>query len=274
MKNIKGVISDWAGTLVDYGCIAPLETIIDVFKQKGIIISREIAKEPMGLGKRDHIEVLLNSESVKKQWERKYGRPPNDNDLNDLYNKFIPHLLNILERYSLPIDGVEELLEYLRSEGIKIGTTSGYTREMMECVFKCSPDVLRLVDNVVTSDEVEISRPAPLMIYKNQLQLNMYPSWKIVKFGDTIADIDEGRNAGVWTIGIIKGGSLLGLSKREISTMNRKQIRDSVEDVKEKFINAGADFVANSVLDIKDILKIIDEKIQNGEKPNILKEIN
>lgn len=58
LNNLKGIIVDWAGTMVDYGCMAPLNVFVEVFKEKGITISKEEARGPMGLKKLDHIREL------------------------------------------------------------------------------------------------------------------------------------------------------------------------------------------------------------------------
>lgn len=58
------------------------------------------------------------------------------------------------------------------------------------------------VDNLVTPNEVG-GRPAPYMIYKNMIDLAIPSVDQVVKVGDTIADIKEGVNAKVWSVGIV-----------------------------------------------------------------------
>jgi len=63
-KQIRGVILDWAGTTVDYGCFAPLNVFLSVFSKHGLDISIDEARAPMGLPKIDHIrEIIKNQKS-------------------------------------------------------------------------------------------------------------------------------------------------------------------------------------------------------------------
>ena len=56
INKIEGVIFDWAGTMVDFGCFAPVHVFVDIFKDAGIEVTIEEAREPMGMLKRDHIQ--------------------------------------------------------------------------------------------------------------------------------------------------------------------------------------------------------------------------
>lgn len=47
--KIEAVIFDWAGTTVDYGCFAPLEVFMKIFQKRGVEITAEEARKPMGL---------------------------------------------------------------------------------------------------------------------------------------------------------------------------------------------------------------------------------
>ena len=50
-------------------------------------------------------------------------------------------------------------------------------------------------------------RPYPYMIFANMQALGLTAVGNVVKVGDTISDIKEGVNAGVWTAGVIEGSS-------------------------------------------------------------------
>ena len=61
---IKAVIFDWAGTMVDFGCVAPVEALIDAFAAHGVAISAAEARRDMGRAKHDHVWAILSEPRV------------------------------------------------------------------------------------------------------------------------------------------------------------------------------------------------------------------
>ena len=220
MKKISCVIMDWAGTAVDFGCFAPLNAFLKVFsEEKGIDITYRQAREPMGLLKIDHIKAILNMPEVKAKFQVRYNRDWNMDDVNEMYRSFEKHLFSSLRNFTDPIPGVLDTMKLLREEGIRIGSTTGYTQAMMEVVRPDAAAKGYVVDNLVTPDDVPAGRPAPYMIYKNMIDLAIPSVDNVVKVGDTIADIKEGVNAKVWSVGIVTGSNEMGLTEEDISDL-------------------------------------------------------
>ena len=220
MKKISCVIMDWAGTAVDFGCFAPLNAFLKVFsEEKGIDITYRQAREPMGLLKIDHIKAILNMPEVKAKFQVRYNRDWNMDDVNEMYRSFEKHLFSSLRNFTDPIPGVLDTMKLLREEGIRIGSTTGYTQAMMEVVRPDAAAKGYVVDNLVTPDDVPAGRPAPYMIYKNMIDLAIPSVDNVVKVGDTIADIKEGVNAKVWSIGIVTGSNEMGLTEDELQPL-------------------------------------------------------
>ena len=136
MNKIQLVIADWAGTTVDYGCFAPVNAFEKAFQAFDIHPSMDEIREPMGLLKIDHIRAMLNMERIRGQWLEKYGKDPQDGDVTAIYRVFEEKLMESLSEYALPKPGVTEAMEKLRGMGIRIGSTTGYTDEMMDVVKK------------------------------------------------------------------------------------------------------------------------------------------
>ena len=268
MKNIKAVIFDWAGTTVDYGSFAPVAVFLEIFNQKGISVTMEEARRPMGMLKKDHIREMCKMESIRAQWETKYDRLPNESDVEELYQEFEPLLFKNLSNYSKPLPGVVEAVKWLRSQDVKIGSTTGYTRAMVDVVAELAKKQGYQPDYLVASDEVPEGRPAPYMCYKNALALECFPFSKMVKVGDTISDIKEGVNAGMWSIGVLLGGSQLGLTEEEVTTLEPKKLEDLLVDAKYRFKSAGAHYVIRDMSELPALLKDIDEMIDEGFLPD------
>jgi hypothetical protein len=53
------------------------------------------------------------------------------------------------------------------------------------------------------------------MPMKNAQMLDVYSLSNCVKIGDTVVDIEEGKNAGMWTIGLTRTGNLVGLDQQQ-----------------------------------------------------------
>lgn len=261
MSQVEAVIFDWAGTIVDYGCFAPLDVFIEVFKKRGIDVTAEEAREPMGLLKWQHIREMCHMERIANLWKDRFGNLPHDSDVDDLYADFEPMLFAILPNYCDPIPGAVELVKRLKDKGIKIGSTTGYTAEMMAIV---APEAKRsgyIPESIVTADDVPAGRPFPWMCYQNAMNLGVYPMKHIIKVGDTISDIHEGVNAGCWTVGVLKGSSELGLKESEVNTLDPEALARELDTVAKKFKEAGAHYVVDSIKDVDKLIPEINEHL-------------
>ena len=193
MQKIQMVVFDWAGTTVDYGSSAPAEVFSRVFTAENIHLTREEINRPMGMEKKAHIRELLKSEAGNRQWLKQFGRPWTEADVDAIYQKFEKELYSVVAEYSVPIDGVVETVKKLRDAGLKIGSTTGYTSAMMERVLPGAAAGGYEADCVVTPDLTGTGRPAPYMIFACMQKLAVYPPAAVVKVGDTVVDILEGK---------------------------------------------------------------------------------
>lgn len=256
MSRIEAVIFDWAGTTVDYGCFAPVRAFSEVFAQFGIQVTMEEVREPMGMLKWDHIKTMLEMPRIHSMWVREYGREPVDEDVDRMYQQFEPRLLTILDQYCGLKPYVKETVSALQRQGMKIGSTTGYTDVMMKIVVReaekngYSPDCWYSPDAVDSK-----GRPCPYMIFKNMETLGITGVDRVIKIGDTISDIREGVNAGVRTIGILEGSSLVGLSENEFAGLSSRNKEDVLEQARNKYLEAGADWVVNDIRGVLDVLE-------------------
>ena len=264
---IKAVIFDWAGTTVDYGCFAPLAVFMEVFREKGVEITAAEARIPMGMMKRDHIKALCQMDRIKNVWTQKFGKSPDDSDVDALYADFEPMLLAILPQYAEPVPGALDLIDDLRRQGIKIGSTTGYTGNMMEIVARVAKLKGYAPDCIVSSSDVPAGRPYPYMCYQNAINLGVFPLAQMVKVGDTLSDVQEGVNAGMWSVGILKGGSELGLSEAEVEKMATEELAELMAAAQERLYAAGAHYVIESIGELAKILPKIDARLEKGELP-------
>jgi phosphonoacetaldehyde hydrolase len=265
--KLRGVIFDWAGTLADHGSRAPVSALLGIFSAAGVPITVPEARLSMGLAKKKHIERILTVPRVRDAWRGTHGAQPTESDADELYALFIPQQLACLESHSELIDGVPALADRLRARGLKIGTTTGYTRPMLNYLLDRARQQGFVPDFSTCPDEVPAGRPAPHMCYLNAIHLQAYPLWALVKIGDTPVDIEEGRNAGLWTIGITRTGNEVGLTKAEWDSTPNDEKRSLLSIAEEKLTDAGAHFVAESVAECETILEAIQARLDRGDRP-------
>ena len=255
MKKIKCVIMDWAGTAVDYGCFAPVAAFIEAFAEKGLIIDVVQTRKPMGLPKIQHIRELLSMPEVNEQFATRYQRAWTEEDVVELNRLFEKHLFASLENYTDPIPGVIPTLEKLRAEGLKIGSTTGYTREMMNVVLPAAQAKGYRVDYCATPNLLPAGRPAPYMIFENLIKLGVDSLDAVVKVGDTIADIKEGVNAKVCSVGVVLGSNEMALTEAETKAMPAAELEARIAVVKERMFAAGASDVILSMEELPALIE-------------------
>ncbi|NOU69829.1 phosphonoacetaldehyde hydrolase [Paenibacillus sp. LMG 31461] len=258
-ESIKAVIFDWAGTVIDYGCFAPMHAFIQTFEEAGVPITDREARIPMGLLKWDHIHAILEMERVKHAWIDAYGTHPVKEDVDRLYVRFEAILMESLKTYTDPIPGALETVEHLRNAGLAIGSTTGYTASMMAVIVPEAKRKGYSPDCMVASDEVKAGRPYPYMIFQNLVELGIYPPKAVIKVGDTVSDIHEGRNAGVWTVAIILGSSELGLTMAEVESLHPDELAERMNQTRLTFEQAGADYIIGSITQLPIVIEEIEQ---------------
>ncbi|WP_221410439.1 phosphonoacetaldehyde hydrolase [Apibacter muscae] len=249
-----------AGIAIDYGCFAPLHAFLKVFSdEKKINITYRQDRERMGLLKIDHIKSILSMPEVNDKFHEVYNRNWSMEDVHKMYQSFEKHLFTSLSDFTTPIPKVIETLNSLRNEGILIGSTTGYTQALMDIVRPEAEKKGYYVDHLVTPNDVPAGRPAPYMIYKNMIDLAIPSVEQVVKVGDTIADIQEGINAKVKSVGIIVGSNEMGLTELEYNQLPDSEKEILKNKVRERMLNAGADAVLDNITELPSYIDSINQ---------------
>ncbi|MBX2875118.1 MAG: HAD-IA family hydrolase [Saprospiraceae bacterium] len=196
---IKLVIFDMAGTSINEDNLV-YKTIQRMMTLHGVEVSLETVLE-LGAGKEkrtaiaDIAEVVLGSEGVSSNW------------VNGVHQAFKEALDRAYATEDMEVfPSVRKVVKNLRSNGIKVGFNTGYSRPVAERILvRCGVKVGEDIDALATADDVSNGRPAPDMIDLICQQLDI-PAEQSIKIGDSAIDIDEGRSAGVkWAIGVTTG---------------------------------------------------------------------
>ncbi len=264
---IEAVILDWAGTTLDFGCVAPAVVFVEVFQRQGVAIDMAEARGPMGAGKREHIATIAALDPVQARWRAAHGRAPGEADIDAMYADFIPLQLQCLSQYSDLIPGTLEAAAEMRRRGIRLGSTSGYDRAMMAVNAADAKRQGFEVDAIFCSTDVKRGRPFPFMALQNVIALGVGHVEACVKVDDTVPGIEEGLNAGMWTVGFSISGNEVGLSHAAwCATAPAEQARLRARAAA-KLLQSGAHYVVDSIAELVPCLDDIQARLARGEKP-------
>ena len=264
---IQAVIFDWAGTTMDFGCVAPAVVFVEVFKRKDVQITLEEARLPMGAEKKTHIRELTQLDGVRARWQEAHGRPPEEADVEAMYEDFVPLQLECLSSYSQLIPGTVETVAELRRRGIKIGSNTGYSSDMTAVNLADAKPQGYEPDSTVSASEVPLGRPSPAMCLQNAIDLQVDCVAACVKVDDTVPGIEEGLNAGMWSIGLAVSGNEVGLSLADWQALPEAEKAARRDRAYRRLYQSGAHYVVDDISQILPCIDDIAQRLARGERP-------
>ncbi|PZU83797.1 MAG: phosphonoacetaldehyde hydrolase [Chelatococcus sp.] len=267
LNEIKAVVFDWAGTVVDHGSLAPMGAFVEAFGTFGVAVTIEEARIPMGMAKRPHVAALLAMPRIAAEWRRVRGNAPTEADIDAVYDVFVPKNIAVAAQFAELVPGAADLAALLRANGVRIGGTTGYTREIMARVIPRAKEQGFCVDALACTGDAPDGRPTPFLMWRVLTELQVYPAWRAVKVDDTEVGIGEGTNGGAWTVGVAVTGNVFGLSLADTLALSPEDFARRRAVAVQKLEAAGAHYVVDGVADLAPVLAEIDRRIARGERP-------
>ncbi|MFM2665211.1 phosphonoacetaldehyde hydrolase [Vibrio mediterranei] len=266
---IQAIVFDWAGTIVDFGSFAPTSIFVEAFKQGfDFDITLAEAREPMGIGKWDHIKAVGQLPDVKVRWVAQFGKEMSDSDVDAIYAAFMPLQKAKVADHAEPILNAVEVVNSFKDKGIKIGSCSGYPREVMDALIPVAADYGYKPDYVVATDDLpQGGRPAPFMVLKNVIELGVGCVGACVKVDDAAPGIEEGHNAGMWTVGLLLSGNEAGLTFDEYQSADHATLDAARERARTKLGKASPHYLIDTIADLPDVVADIEKRLAAGERP-------
>lgn len=266
--KIQAVVFDWAGTIVDFGSLAPMGAFVRLFANHGIAISIEQARVPMGLPKLAHIQALGAMPEIAAQCLQAKGHAFSAKDAQALLAEFVPMSAASAMAHSDFIPGFMDSYAWLQQQGIGVATTTGYTRFIMEPLIARAAQAGFAPARVICCDDVAHSRPSPLGMQACMQTLGLLgQSGAVVKVDDTAPGLQEGINAGCWTVGVAASGNALGWSWEQWVQASEDEREHALVDARRSLREAGAHVVVDSVAELRAALALLEARINQGEQP-------
>ena len=265
--EIRLVVLDWAGTTIDFGCMAPSGTFVTAFAKAGVAVLLAEARGPMGLHKKDHIRAMLRVPEIGERWRAAHGRDWSEADVSELYAGVTPMQVAAAKEHSALIPGVLACVADLRKRGIKVAASTGYFHEAAQVVYAAAREQGFVPDFKICADEVPAGRPAPWMIFRAMEATGVYPPAAVVKVGDTVIDIEDGRNAGVWSVGVIDSSNEMGLTATELAALSETEREYRRETVLTRYEDARCDAAIRTIDQLPSLIAEINEQMAMGARP-------
>ena len=244
------VIFDWAGTMVDFGCRAPIQALVGAFGRRGVTLDEAAARIDMGKAKADHVRALLAMPDVAATWTAATGAAPVEADVGALMQDLEPMMREAAAQAAQLIPGGAETAAALKAQGVRIASSTGYTREMMGPVLERAAAQGYAPEHLVCANETPQGRPSPLMSYKACAELGVWPLTRVVKVDDAEAGVAEGRAAGCFTVGLAASGNAIGLSREALAALAPADREVRLAAARVSLRAAGADIVIDTVADL------------------------
>lgn len=264
---VQAVIFDWAGTTVDFGSLAPVAAFTRLFAAQGIDLNLDEARGPMGTEKREHIRQLCALPRIAAAWRDRYGESPDEAVIDRLYREFVPLQVAAIRDSAQLIPRCREVVAALRGRGVRIGANTGYSRAMLEALAEAAADQGYRPDSSVCATEVPRGRPFPHMSLKNAIELEVETVHACVKVDDTAPGIEEGLNAGMWTIAVAVSGNEVGLALDDWEALTPAEQQRRRVAAYSRLRASGAHYVMDTIADLLPYIERIERRLARGERP-------
>lgn len=271
LSNIRGVIFQLSGTLIDPGCAAPFHAMNYALSHSGLAITNQFLNDKGGRSRifptsKKFVADLLAHPTMLGQWECIYNYNPRPFDIDRIWNDYKHELEYIAPKYATPTPFAVDLFAALRNRGIKIGITTHYSIPVVESILDKLFNSGLVFDNIVCGDDGDTmtdneSSNVPIFKILKDWRLSNYEPSHILNIGSTSDDIIRARTAYVMSCQVIDTSNEMGnnihvSSNQNFNDMNRELMNFRRSETKAKFEVLGADYYCYKLNDVIGALSI------------------
>ena len=227
-----------------------------MFAEEGLALTAEEARRDMGRPSSTTCARCSPTRPSRRAGPRSKGAPASEADVERLYQRLEPAMKAAAAKSSRLIPGAAEVAAQLRALGVRIGSGTGYTREMMADILPAAAAQGYAPEVVVCAGETPSGRPAPLMTWKALIALDAWPARACIKVDDAPVGIEEGRLAGCWTVGLSGLRQRRRAGPRNLPRPGARRAARAARAAEAALRAAGADFV---IEDVSALLPVVHE---------------
>jgi phosphonoacetaldehyde hydrolase len=223
----------------------------------------------MGLRKDLHIKAMTEIPEIRERWHDIHGQYPSQADVDRMFGDFVPMQLDCLRNYTTLLPLVAETTQSLQKQGIKIGSSTGFMRSMVDILEEDARKQGYTPDASVAGDEViNGARPKPFMVYRNLDLLDVHPIQSVIKVDDTVSGVGEALEAGCWGVGIARYSNYMDMDTlEEADSLSEDEINRRLAHTRELLQKAGAHYVIDTWEQMPDVIEDVNIRLGRGEKP-------
>ena len=223
----------------------------------------------MGLRKDLHIFELTKVPEIRERWKTVYGKYPDQSDVDDMFKYFVPMQLACLRKYTTLLPHVAEVTQKFQKEGIKIGSSTGFVRSMVDILEEDAKKQGYTPDASVAGDEViNGARPKPFMVYRNLDLMNVNPIQSVVKVDDTVSGVGEALETGCWGVGIARYSNYMDMDTlEEAGSLSEEEIQRRLIKTRDILQKSGAHYVIDTFYQLVDVVDDVNLQLSRGERP-------
>lgn len=266
-SKLSAVIFDWAGVTVDFGSRAPVLAMLAAFEEHGVPVTEQEVRAFMGKAKREHLAAILALPRVCEAWQAQHGKPSDEADLDRIYDGFLHLQEDCITSHTDLIEGCVEVVAECRAAGMRVGSSTGYTPNLLRPVAERVAALGYRPDATVCAGDVSPGRPEPWLCFENARLLGVFPMSSVVKVDDTPAGVTAGRNAGAWAVGIVVSGNEVGLSREQWLALSDDEQSQRRAAASERLLAAGAHLLIDTIADLPSVLTELNARLSRGETP-------
>jgi phosphonoacetaldehyde hydrolase len=254
--SIRLAIFDLGGTIVDRYSLSPFLSLKHAFQKKGLNISNHLIYKDMGVDKHHHIELILKNEKVSKQWIQKYDKYPDMNSTMSVFDEFIRYQMDDGIKSIEILPETKTCINWLGNNSISTGVTTGFSRPIMNAIKEKLLDDDIHIDKYVSSTCLgKPGRPNPHMMREIINHLSISDPRRVIKIDDTVVGIQEGKNAGVITVGVAKWSVNMKMNDYEDDkNMSKEEYVERLKKSREILWSAKPDYVVDSLNELPKII--------------------
>jgi phosphonoacetaldehyde hydrolase len=227
------------------------------------------ARGPMGLRKDLHIKAMTEIPEIRERWHGVHGQYPNQENVDRMFEDFVPMQLDCLRNYTTLLPLVAETTQSLQKQGIKIGSSTGFVRSMVDILEEDARKQGYTPDASVAGDEViNGARPKPFMVYRNLDIMDVHPIQSVIKVDDTVSGVGEALEAGCWGVGIARYSNYMDMDTlEEADSLSEDEIMRRLTHTRDLLQKAGAHYVIDTWEQMPDVIEDVNIRLGRGEKP-------